>query len=247
MTSVFVSRPTRLEPRFKQGLSCFLQLLETHDLQPRTLGAGDYATGTPLDEVIALMDECAGAIILGYPRTAVENGTPETGAIRGSGANGLHPTEWNHIEAALAYAKRLALLVIHHPRVARGIFDRGAMPSFLYECNLADPTWPQQKEISGAFTKWKSQLRSPFTGLWGYEDKKGTKHIREFTSTGEFVLYELRQIWRLRYATRGTEEAFAQADSGTSMAHHLRSDGTMDVEGKFIARRLGTLGSGFES
>jgi hypothetical protein len=30
------------------------------------------------------------------------------------------PTEWNHIEAALAYSQQLPLLVIHHRGIKRG-------------------------------------------------------------------------------------------------------------------------------
>jgi hypothetical protein len=61
MTYVFVSRPTWVAPNFEKGLASFLRLLENMKLKPRTLGAGgDYPSKSPLDEVIALMNECPG-------------------------------------------------------------------------------------------------------------------------------------------------------------------------------------------
>jgi len=161
MKNVFVSRPTWVSPEFEAGLTSFLNFLETHELKPRTLGAGDYANKTPLDEVISIMGECAGAIILGYPQIQIEKGFCKTTAIPTSGPVFLLPTEWNHIEASLAHARGLPLLLIHHIGVRRGVFDRGAIPHFLYERDLSDPSWPLQPDISGAFSKWKMHLQTP--------------------------------------------------------------------------------------
>src|SRR6266446_4266872 len=122
-----------------QGLEGFLGLLETLELKPRTVGATDYPRSSPLDEVIAVMGECSGAIVLGYPQIKFRDGI-----VKGAPASSemCLPTEWNHIEAGLAYARGLPLLVIHHIGVQRGIFDRGALNSFVYSKNFADASWP---------------------------------------------------------------------------------------------------------
>jgi hypothetical protein len=154
MIQIFVSRPTWLPTEFQQGLSEFLGLLETMDLAPRTLGVSDYPAKGPLDEVIDLLDQCAGMIVLGYPQI-----TLATGSIKGSAVAGLDlATEWNHIEASLAYARRLPLLVIHHLSIKRGIFDRGTINSFIYEKDLARSGWALAPDVRGALAKWKSQL-----------------------------------------------------------------------------------------
>ena len=49
--------------------------------------------------------------------------------------------------AHLAHARGLPLLVIHHQRVARGIFDRGAVSSFIYEKDLSNASWPLGQDI----------------------------------------------------------------------------------------------------
>ncbi len=63
MINIFISRPTWIAEEFKEGLIGFLSFLDTHDIKPRTLGSTDYPTESPLDEVIAIMDDCKGAII----------------------------------------------------------------------------------------------------------------------------------------------------------------------------------------
>jgi hypothetical protein len=154
MRDVFISRPTWIGEEFKEGLDGFLSFLETHDLRPRTIGSSDYPTESPLDEVITLMDECEGAIILGYPQIYVINGK-----IKGSEKGAFQlPTEWNHIEATLAYANNKPLLVIHHKGITRGIFDRGAISKFIYEKDLTVSNWFLSQNIRGALMKWKSSI-----------------------------------------------------------------------------------------
>jgi hypothetical protein len=105
-----------------------------------------------LDDVIELMDECKGAIILGFPQIVITSGTLKDESL--SCAMSL-PTEWNHIEAGLAYAGGLPLLVIHDEGIGRGIFDRGAISTFLHQARFSDPAWPLAAPIQGALKKWK--------------------------------------------------------------------------------------------
>src|SRR5690242_11371801 len=111
---IFVSRPTWVPEEFRGGIEGFLRLLHAMGVTPRTLGTTDYPSKAPLDEVIDLLDACAGAVILGYPQIRVAGGfvkdKPVTEEL-------LLPTEWNHIEAGLAYARGLPLLVVHHEGV----------------------------------------------------------------------------------------------------------------------------------
>jgi hypothetical protein len=152
MMEIFLSRPTWVAPGQRAGLDNFLSLLRTLELHPRTLGIADYASRCPLDEVIALMDKCRGAIILGYPQLVMTGGQVKGADLVGS----VHlSTEWNHIEAGLAYARNLPLLVVHHTGVGRGIFDKGSIKNFLHEVDFADASWPLANEITGTLTRWK--------------------------------------------------------------------------------------------
>jgi hypothetical protein len=151
---IFVSRPTWVADEFKEGLNGFLSFLDSHDIKPRTLGSTDYPTDSPLDEVINIMDECKGVIILGYPQIYLASGK-----IKGrENIDILLPTEWNHIEATLAYVKKKPLLIIHHKGITRGIFEHGAISKFIYEKDLSKQNWFLSENIKGALKKWKASI-----------------------------------------------------------------------------------------
>ncbi len=157
MRDIFISKPTYIAPEFKKGLESFLTLIKTYDLNPRTLGVSDHPTESPLDEVIEILNQCVGVIILGYPQIIVKSGTLEGNSID-SKTPIILATEWNHIEAGIAYAKKLPLLVIHHTRVSRGIFDRGAFNKFLHEVDMSNNSWSSDESIIGAIAAWRKRL-----------------------------------------------------------------------------------------
>ncbi len=156
MIDIFLSRPTWVGDNFKKGVDNFLRFLKSHELNPRTLGSSDYPSDSPLDEVISLMEKCSGAIILGYPQITITQGT-----LKGEKFDSemLLPTEWNHIEAGLAYARHLPILLIHHLNIRRGVFDRGAVNKFLYEIDLSNSDWPLDERISGALESWLPKVK----------------------------------------------------------------------------------------
>lgn len=153
LINVFVSRPTWVDKKFEDGLTVFINRIEDLGLKARTIGITDQPTKAPLDEVLDLLNECRGAVILGYPQIEFSSGK-----IKGNDVKNISlATEWNHIEAGLAYAKNLPLLVIHHQNVIRGIFDRGALNSFIYEFDLEDKTWSQSSAVTKILRKWRDQ------------------------------------------------------------------------------------------
>ena len=113
------------------------------------------------------MDSCKGAIILGYPQLTVTDGFLKSEPI----SNKLIlATEWNHIEASLAYVRGLPLLILHHNSVSRGIFDRGVLNAFLYSVDFTESNWSMQPSINGAITKWKQEC------ITGNPSYSGTKN-----------------------------------------------------------------------
>ncbi len=155
MINIFLSRPNWIDQSFIKGLEGFLLVLNNLEMKPRTIGATDYPNRSPLDEVIKLMEQCNGAIILGYPQITIKVGTVKEKQID---KELILPTEWNHIETGLAYARGIPLLVIHHIGIIRGVFDRGAISNYIYEINLAKPDWPLRVEIQGALSNWKKEV-----------------------------------------------------------------------------------------
>lgn len=154
---IFLSRPTWIAPEFEPGVSTFLTQLDNMGLTPRTLGVSDYPSKAPLDEVIDILASCQGAIVLGIPQIEVKVGILKGKDIVAPLTLG---TEWNHLEAGLAYAASLPLLVIHHLTVSRGIFDRGVMNAFLHSVDLSLNNWSMQPALNGAIKRWKDSCAS---------------------------------------------------------------------------------------
>jgi len=155
MKEVFLSRPNWIPSEFEKGIDNFYNLLKSIELNPRTIGQSDFPNESPLNEVINLMGKCEGTIVLGIPQIEIENGFMKGTTIDNKIILG---TEWNHIEAALAYSIGHPLLIIHHKNVTRGIFDRGACNSFIYEIDMNDTSWAISNEISGVISNWRSKL-----------------------------------------------------------------------------------------
>jgi len=155
LKNIFISRPTTIDKKFHKGLDNALNFLEQNDFKTRTLGSSDYPSESPLNEVLRIMKECKGIIVLGYPQIIIKSGYNKSKKITDEV---ILATEWNHIEAALAYSLSLPMLVIHHIGISRGIFDRGTLNSFIYEIDLANDSWIFEKNIIGAFNTWKQKL-----------------------------------------------------------------------------------------
>lgn len=156
MVNVFVSCPTWVSKEFEKGRDNFLSFLETFGFSPKTIGSNVYPIECPLDAVIETMKDCQGAIILGYPQIKVDKGYLKDKSINSL----LLPTEWNHIEASLAYSIGLPLLIIHHKGVERGIFEPGVTSKFIYKIDLMEADWFLSKNIKGALLTWKNAIIS---------------------------------------------------------------------------------------
>lgn len=192
--NVFISRPNWIPEAFRPGLTIFLSRL-SNDMQltPRTLGSTDYPTKAPLDEVIKLIDQCQGAIVLGYPQIEIT-----AGMVKGECVTERMslPTEWNHIEAGLAYARSLPLIVISHIGVSRGIFDRGAMNSFLFSKDLTNPQWSIEEDINGAIRSWRNDLL-------GFSPSTDSKRL----SAHSAIAKNLNDIWTVEAVGRKIRDA----------------------------------------
>jgi len=157
MKDIFLSRPNWIDKQYLTGIGGFISLVQAHDLNLRSIGTTDFANQSPMDEVITVIQECMGTIVLGVPQIQVQSGKIKNESVTSPIFLG---TEWNHIEAALAYSLHRPLLVIHDKTVSRGIFDRGTLNLFLYSVDMSDPQWPFNHEITGALSKWVSRLRA---------------------------------------------------------------------------------------
>lgn len=154
---IFLSRPTWIHDSYQTGLRTLNTQLKNLGIIPRTLGISDYPSKAPLDEVIELMGKCQGAIVLGIPQISVTAGLFKANSID-------NPfdlaTEWNHLEAALAYSLGLPIVIIKHESVSRGIFDRGVLNAFVHSIDMKQPAWSMEEAINGSLIQWKQNCLS---------------------------------------------------------------------------------------
>lgn len=110
MIQVFVSRPTAVEKAEEAAYAAFELNIAREGLRARRLGQTDYSLKAPLHAVMDIMDQCSGAIILGYPQVIVRNEVRRGTSIQAHGI--LFPTPWNQIEGALAMRAKIPVLVV---------------------------------------------------------------------------------------------------------------------------------------
>lgn len=165
MVNVFVSRPTDLTPRQLRFHDALLRFLAHSHLRPRTVGASDFTNRSPLQLVSQLMDECCGALILGFAQLSFSSGVSKPGTRRERRVRGLLlPTPWNHLEAGIAFHANLPLFVIREAGVApEGIFDPSVSDYFVHHTELK-PRWLRSNAFIQPFEEWQSEVMARANG-----------------------------------------------------------------------------------
>jgi hypothetical protein len=157
-SNVFVSRPTTIDQRFESVYTQFDKFLASSKIVPRRLGKTDYSRTAPLKAVFKIMDECCGAIILGYPQISMRHEVMRSTKLQNDWGY-VFPTPWNQIEGALAYRAGTPVLVVAHPGVEGGVFDHGVTGEGVLHLDLGDPRWFKSAEFKQPFTEWLDEIR----------------------------------------------------------------------------------------
>ena len=109
-------------------------------------------------DVLELLRQCHGAIILGLSQIRVENATFKGGteSARTDGPCEF-VTPWNHMEACMAFAHDVPLLIVRESRVYDdGVFDRGCLRLTTYETDLSPSSLEGRFET--ALKSWLDQV-----------------------------------------------------------------------------------------
>lgn len=121
-----MGRPfTAAQEKFSSGIENYLN---QRGLCPQTLAKQQYQSNEqPLRLINELMDQCNGAIVIALERVSIESGVERRGAPNQTRiSDAAIPSPWIQIEAALAYAKRLPILVVKENRVrSEGLLEEG--------------------------------------------------------------------------------------------------------------------------
>ena len=157
MLNIFVSRPTTIESAFESAYMDFDRFLTSKSIRPRRLGGGDYSRQAPLKAVFRIIDECCGAIILGYPQFTMRHEVRRSTKTQNDWGY-IFPTPWNQIEGALAYRAETPVLVIAHHWVEGGVFDHGVTGEGVIHLDLAAPNWFSSPQFEQPFTDWLAEV-----------------------------------------------------------------------------------------
>jgi hypothetical protein len=157
MHNVFISRPTVIAPDAEAAYSDFDAFLAANGIKRRRLGQTDYSREAPLKAIFRIIDECCGAIILGYPQFAIRHE-----ALRSNEAQNVwgyvFPTPWNQIEGALAYRAKTPVLVIAHDGVDGGVFDHGVTGESVLHLDLTAADWFKKPQFKQPFDHWLADV-----------------------------------------------------------------------------------------
>jgi hypothetical protein len=119
---IYLSLPTERSDREEMVLDKVKRTLEEEDLIPEVHDPSEYPTSGQISEVRRRLSSCCGAVIFGFDdsKSSGDLDREENSVV----SNKLRqPTPWNHLEAGIAFALELPLLVLVGAHGKRGIFD----------------------------------------------------------------------------------------------------------------------------
>jgi hypothetical protein len=132
---VFLSCPTTASFEGTQFLEQLMRLLESQAMRARTVGVTEFHNAAPLAAVREVMAECHGAVVVGLAQMLVHRGIAKVDTDESDRVRDMYlPTPWNQIEAGMAVAYGLPLMLIRESRVAStGIFDSSVGDRFVHQ------------------------------------------------------------------------------------------------------------------
>lgn len=171
--------------------------LRSEGLIPYTVGRNTFSSDSPLKTVTDLMDKCSGTVVIALERMYIASGTDKRGGPKATPLTEVKlPTPWNQIEAAMAYARGLPLMVI---------VEAGLKPEGLLEHGY---DW----YVMGVKPEAAALSSVEFNGvLASWKDKMITRPAKESRSrpTADLTLGELvgglkpTQLWSILVALAG--------------------------------------------
>jgi hypothetical protein len=101
-----------------------MELLRQGGMEPRVIDTTDFSTGNPLKDISTVMRECQGVIVVAFERTSFDHGLEKRQSQLEKPLQAVrYTTPWSQIEAAIAYALGLPIIVM----LERGVREEGLL------------------------------------------------------------------------------------------------------------------------
>ena len=132
--------------------------LRSEGLVPHTVGRNTFSADAPLKTVTELIDNCTGALVIALERSYFASGTEKHGGPKEIALSEVRlPTPWNQIEAAMAYARGLPLMVVVESGLkSEGLLERGN--DWYVQWMKAEPAALNSNEFNGVLASWKQKM-----------------------------------------------------------------------------------------
>jgi hypothetical protein len=134
--------------------------LRAHGCEAQTVGRSLYSARPAVQAARDCIGACDGALVIAFERTRIVEGVerPESKSptqVRGES----HPTVWNHMEAAMAYAQRVPILTLVQPGLKRQGMLSTRFEWVALEREL-EPALLTTEEFRQVFAEWLSFVRA---------------------------------------------------------------------------------------
>jgi hypothetical protein len=153
---IFVSQPTTLTRPQKLFCGQLERTFQASGLTTHTVGVSDFTSRLPLRKILDTITTCDGACVLGLIQVAAPSAVFKPNTIeRRIVPNAVFATPWNQIEAGMAVARGLPLLVVCESGVAGGIFDQGVGDAFTHVLPAKGKlSWLQSEQFQQSMAEW---------------------------------------------------------------------------------------------
>jgi hypothetical protein len=157
--AVFMSCGTPHTQVLEDFVSAIEAQLKSHACIPETVGRSSYSLRQPVQAARDLIGKCDGAVVIAFERTRIIEALDKPdSADQKEIKNESHPTVWNQMEAAMAYAQRVPILIF----VQRGLKRQGMLSDRLewkaIESDLT-PSLLKTEEFQQVFREWLSLVQ----------------------------------------------------------------------------------------
>jgi len=157
--NVFVSFGTPYSDAQREFLEALLALLRKCNVTPRAVNMTEYSTENPLKVISRIMHECDAAIIVAYERTFFDSGFEKRKSAKEKRIEAVrYTTPWNQIEAAMAYALDLPLIVM----MEAGLREEGLLEQnydwYIERLSISGAAF-EDKDVRGRIAAWCRRLQ----------------------------------------------------------------------------------------
>jgi len=159
--NVFVSVGGTATDRQEAFIRAVEERLRSEGLIPHTVGRNTFSTDAPLKTVTDLLNRCSGTLVIALERSYFPLGTERRGGPKETQlAEVKLPTPWNHIEAAMTYARGLPLMVIVEAGLkSEGLLERGF--DWYVQWVQPEASALHSPEFNGVLADWKQKMVQP--------------------------------------------------------------------------------------